>query len=184
MDRREGKCVRVLSRKIGVSKKAVAKTPRAPRVQQQSVVPRVCRSLTVKSPVPVKAPGNKSRKRQIAHPGGPPVAVKSRRTVGHLPKEMVPDMGKRARTSQLTALECRSVSAEIQNQYKNYYKKFEGFWQDNGIPFPPSLGDADPALADFLDLLYLDGKSARGGGSACPPQADCLSPDWRCLGLP
>lgn len=76
---------------------------------------------------------------------------------------MVPDIGKRARSRQLTALESRSVSAEIQNQYRSYYMKFEAFCRDNAIPFPPSLGDADPTLADFLDILYLDGKSASEG---------------------
>lgn len=56
-----------------------------------------------------------------------------------------------------------SVSAEIQHQYQGYFSKFEDFCKLNGVGFPISPLDADPLLADFLDLLYLDGKSAREG---------------------
>lgn len=83
--------------------------------------------------------------------------VASRRTITRIPVHQEKNLGKRAQSQQLTVLEERSVSIEVQNQYATYYRRFENFCRANGLGFPV-VEDVDAILADFLDLMFLDGR--------------------------
>ena len=63
-------------------------------------------------------------------------------------------------------MERRSVSGEIEGQYKQHYEKFKAFCKENGGSWPPQLVDVDALLADYLDTLFLQGKSASEGEKA------------------
>ena len=85
-----------------------------------------------------------------------------RRRVERLPLRLETDVGRRAQTGRMTILEERSVSAEVQHQYHKYFAMFENFCQTSGISWPP--GDqVDLALADFLDVMFVEGRSANEG---------------------
>lgn len=71
-------------------------------------------------------------------------------------------IGRRAQSQMLKALEMRSVSAEVQNQYQGYQERFKSFCRDNGFPWPPGR-QCDEILADYLDLMFLEGRSAAEG---------------------
>lgn len=64
---------------------------------------------------------------------------------------------------QLTALESRSVSVEVQNQYQQYYDKLRAFCQENDTHWPLSTEEADELMADYLDCLFIQGKTAGEG---------------------
>ena len=74
--------------------------------------------------------------------------------------------GTRAQSGQLTILERRSVSCEVESQYIVYYQRFKDFCKVSGVSWPPPLEDCDALLADHLDVLFMDGKSASEGEKA------------------
>jgi len=88
---------------------------------------------------------------------------KPRRGVRRIPAAQEDNIGKRARMKQLRVLESRSVSVEVQSQYQLYYDKFKAFCQENGAPMPLSTEEADELMADYLDCLFLQGKTAGEG---------------------
>ena len=58
-------------------------------------------------------------------------------------------LGCRARKNQLTVLEQRSVSCEVQIQYKSHLERFKSFCVGEGIIWPP-VDNCDEVLADFM----------------------------------
>lgn len=86
---------------------------------------------------------------------------KPKRSVQAMQLEVEP--GKRARKNLMTVLEKKSVSKEVAHQYGGYYMKLEDFSKENGIPWPWSKDVADAALADFMDLLFLENRSPAEG---------------------
>jgi integrase len=82
--------------------------------------------------------------------------------VGRIPLEKEENVGRRAQIHQLTVLEERSVSVEVLGQYRQYLKGFENFCRGAGLEWPPK-SNCDPALADYLDIMFLDNKSANAG---------------------
>jgi integrase len=85
-----------------------------------------------------------------------------RRTVGRLHISEEKDVGRRAQTQQLTVLEERSISIEVLNQYKSYLTKFENFCRAEGLQWP-LVANCDEVLADYLDIMFLDSRSANEG---------------------
>lgn len=73
-----------------------------------------------------------------------------------------PEIGKLARSNKLTVLERRSVSANIEEQYRNYYQKFLSFCQAQDLDLPPSPS-TDANLSDFMDVLFFEGKPMNEG---------------------
>eukprot|EP00435_Cladocopium_sp_Y103_P076203 s26_g81.t1 len=71
--------------------------------------------------------------------------------------------GKLAMQGKLTCLEMRSVSSEVQFQYKSYYQRFEAFSKASGLAWPLTPDVADMVLADYLDVLFLDKKGPAEG---------------------
>ena len=63
---------------------------------------------------------------------------------------------------RLTVLEERSVSAEVQSQYRAYYEKFENFCRVSRLGWPLKK-EVDLILADFLDVMFLGNHSAAEG---------------------
>ena len=91
-----------------------------------------------------------------------PVTPGARRPAQRTPAEQGLMVGRRAQNCMMTILEERSVSSEVQHQYKNHHAMFQGFCHTSGISWP--TGDNTGAiLADFLDCLFVDGKSASEG---------------------
>ena len=84
------------------------------------------------------------------------------RQVGRLPCREEPNIGRRARSNQLTVLEQRSLSKEIQHQYLGYYNKFRSFCLQEGLAWPPG-DECDLVMADYLDILFLEDRSANEG---------------------
>ena len=91
-----------------------------------------------------------------------PTRPKPRRVVHRISFAEEDGIGKRAQQNRLTALEERSVSCEVREQYQGFYTKFKNFYQAAGLKWP--LGkECDRVLADFLDVLFLEGRSASEG---------------------
>ena len=85
-----------------------------------------------------------------------------RRMVQRVPAVVEKDVGNRARRNVLTVLEQRSVSSEIQGQYTKYHQQFMSFCRENTIELKdPEITDA--ALADFMDVMFVEGRSAAEG---------------------
>ena len=121
--------------------------------------PIACRKLVevgpqVRKPTTCRNLSSKHQSKKTAPP--------SRRTVAKLPISMTEGIGKRAQSQKLTFLEQRSISAEVLGQYGQYQQKFWSFCQDSGLGWPKE-GDMDAILADFLDVMFLDGRSAAEG---------------------
>ncbi|CAE7218022.1 unnamed protein product, partial [Symbiodinium necroappetens] len=95
-----------------------------------------------------------------------PRLKKTRRQVNRIPIKDEKGAGKLAQEGGLTILERRSVSGEIEGQYTQHYEKFKAFCKENGGSWPPQLVDVDALLADYLDTLFLQGKSASEGEKA------------------
>ena len=93
-------------------------------------------------------------------------AVRRRRQVHRIPVKDEINAGTRAQSGQLTILERRSVSCEVESQYIVYYQRFKDFCKESGVSWPPPLEDCDALLADHLDVLFMDGKSASEGEKA------------------
>ena len=70
--------------------------------------------------------------------------------------------GKRARKGGITALEAKSISEEQQSQYSFYLQRFKDFCKENKLPWP-IRAKADETLADYFDVLYLEGKGVNYG---------------------
>lgn len=92
-----------------------------------------------------------------------PKAPKPKRSIHSIPIVEMEHIGKRARLSLLTALEKRSVSSEVQAQYESYSNKFKDFCQVNDVVLPLPAEEADALMADYLDLLFLEGGTAAQG---------------------
>ena len=106
---------------------------------------------------------NQSKSRSLK---GATVSMKSppapRRKVGRIPALLENNAGLRAQKGRLTVLEERSVSAEVQSQYRAYYEKFENFCRVSRLGWPLKK-EADLILADFLDVMFLGNLSAAEG---------------------
>ena len=114
-------------------------------------------------PVVKKPQSNQSKSRSLK---GATVSMKSppapRRKVGRIPALLEDDVGSRAQKGRLTVLEERSVSAEVQSQYRAYYEKFENFCRVSRLGWPLKK-EVDLILADFLDVMFLENHSAAEG---------------------
>ena len=110
-----------------------------------------------------KPQSNQSKSRSLK---GATVSMKSppapRRKVGRIPALLEDDVGSRAQKGRLTVLEERSVSAEVQSQYRAYYEKFENFCRVSRLGWPLKR-EVDLILADFLDVMFLENHSAAEG---------------------
>ena len=73
------------------------------------------------------------------------------------------DVGSLARMGKLTLLETKTVSSEVQMQYASYLQRFADFCKENGESWPLEFNSIDPLLADFMDTLFLEGKSPHEG---------------------
>ena len=114
-------------------------------------------------PVVKKPQSNQSKSRSLK---GATVSMKSppapRRKVGRIPALLEDNVGSRAQKGRLTVLEERSVSAEVQSQYRAYYEKFENFCRVSRLGWPLKK-EVDLILADFLDVMFLGNHSAAEG---------------------
>lgn len=132
-------------------------------VMKQSVK-KASRSLTNPDRAAIKSSQAKKDSRIVSSPG---VVKKKtpapRRSIPKMPALEMENVGKLARQKKLTILERKSVSVEINHQYQGYYEKFKAFCLENGVCWPVSQVDADPTLADFLDVLFLEGRSPAEG---------------------
>lgn len=156
----EDRSVRVLSRKVGapLQKKEV----RVVASRGNSIAHEV-RSLrpTINEPAqPVTKKTTKRLQSRSHSEGRPP---KSRRTVQSIPDPLDAQIGTLAQSKKLTKLEMKSISIECQHQYSHYLSKFKAFCEESGLVWPLSSKDADPAMADFMDTLYQEGKQASEG---------------------
>ena len=114
--------------------------------------------------VPLEKKPCKVAKRVLAPAEAPaPLTKRTRRSVSSLPIIPREDMGTLARKGHLSLLERKSVSVEVQNQYQKYFQLFVDFCRENGEAWPPSLECLDPLMADYMDLLYLQGRGAHEG---------------------
>ena len=114
-------------------------------------------------PVVKKPQSNQSKSRSLK---GATVSMKSppapRRKVGRIPALLEDNVGSRAQKGRLTVLEERSVSAEVQSQYRACYEKFENFCRVSRLGWPLKK-EVDLILADFLDVMFLGNHSAAEG---------------------
>lgn len=92
----------------------------------------------------------------------PAKCMREARTVTSRKIEVDSETGKKAQSGKLTMLEKNSVSSEQQGQYQHYLGNFRAFCQENKLKFPPKK-DVDAVLADYFDVLFLDGKTASEG---------------------
>ncbi|CAK9019752.1 1 [Durusdinium trenchii] len=87
-----------------------------------------------------------------------------RRSVQPLPAVVQDqDVGKLAQQKKLTLLERKCVSSEVQGQYGQYLSRFEDFCRVGGFHWPPALQDVDPLLSDYMDTLFMEGRSPHEG---------------------
>lgn len=87
-----------------------------------------------------------------------------RRSVQPLPAVVQDqDVGKLAQQKKLTLLERKCVSSEVQGQYGQYLSRFEDFCRVSGFQWPPALQDVDPLLSDYMDTLFMEGRSPHEG---------------------
>jgi len=93
----------------------------------------------------------------------PMKAPRTRRSIHALRVVNSVPVGERAQKNQLTALEEKSISAEVQNQYGMYYEKFQDFCRGSMIDLVGLGEKTDAVLADYMDLLYLQGRSPHEG---------------------
>ena len=158
-DHREGNSVRVLIKKIGALVRDTSRTARTPKAVQ--VVKKrmgVVRSLTSKASWPQFSGEEEGPKENFECWPVPSQASESQEGRQSYPQRAGGRCGNQGKAESPGAWVQR-----FQHQYQGYFSKFEDFCKLNGVGFPISPLDADPLLADFLDLLYLDGKSAREG---------------------
>lgn len=87
-----------------------------------------------------------------------------RRSVQPLPAVVQDqDVGRLAQQKKLTLLERKCVSSEVQGQYGQYLSRFEDFCRVSGFQWPPALQDVDPLLSDYMDTLFMEGRSPHEG---------------------
>ena len=156
-----GRSVRVLTAPAMTQRGGVSGSSRVPKTVMKHVVKKECLSLrmpsqTARQTQPKAMKVLVSSMKMKVEPPSP------RRSIRRLPVQEE-NVGKRARMNQLTALEARSVSVEVQHQYRTYFEKFKDFCTVNAIVWPPSNEDADALMADYLDCLFLEGKTASEG---------------------
>eukprot|EP00435_Cladocopium_sp_Y103_P031708 s3161_g8.t1 len=120
----------------------------------RSLTSNACGKATVKATM-------KKPARAMLMKGSKLTMPPSKRSVQRLPIHEEPGIGQRARKNQLTVLEERSISNEVQYQYTSHLDRFKSFCRAQGIAWPPSK--CDEVLADFLDLEFLDGKASTEG---------------------
>lgn len=84
-----------------------------------------------------------------------------RRTIPRM-EEFKKDMGKLAQKKKMTFLETRSVSAEVESQYRSYFGKFESFCKEQGHR-RITASNGDKLLADYMDVMFLNGKGLNEG---------------------
>eukprot|EP00435_Cladocopium_sp_Y103_P068612 s569_g31.t2 len=73
------------------------------------------------------------------------------------------DVGMLARTHRLTKLEQKSISNESRRQYGHYLEKFKGFCLESDGGWPREVGELGPYLADYMDILFQEGKPSHEG---------------------
>ena len=151
-----GKSTRVLSGKSHVGKaqpRAPSRILRGQSITKVSAVPKV-RKVNVKE-VKRESIRPSSHWAQSSHA---PL-----RQVGRVPcRDEVQGVGKRAQTRKMTVLEQRSVSKEVFNQHTGYYNRFKSFCLQESLPWPPGK-DCDLVMADYLDILFMENRSAKEG---------------------
>lgn len=155
------KCVRVLSAK------------RIQKVSRSHPPTRVVRTLTIRGAKKeermlvsheVKKQSKVGSSRVVQGHGMMPMkAPRTRRSIHALRVVNSVPVGERAQKNQLTALEEKSISAEAQNQYGMYYEKFQDFCRGSMIDLVGLGEKTDAVLADYMDLLYLQGRSPHEG---------------------
>ena len=84
------------------------------------------------------------------------------RVVSTLTKVETEGAGSRAQRNKMTILEQKSISTEVRHQYQNFLLKFENFCRDSGLKWP-LVKIVDAILADYLDVVFLDNRSAAEG---------------------
>eukprot|EP00438_Fugacium_kawagutii_P035192 Skav232767 [mRNA] locus=scaffold1229:242985:248589:- [translate_table: standard] len=145
------------------------------RVMQQ--LPRViasapkkdCRTLRASPKIQVesKVKGPKSSKRMISSKSIPlPANKRVRRTVQAVVMQEEPEdklIGKLAQLRKVTKLEGKSISKESRAQYALYLQRFRDFCLGSGVQWPMPVMDADLLMADFMDVMFQDGRSAHEG---------------------
>ncbi|CAJ1362253.1 unnamed protein product [Effrenium voratum] len=77
-------------------------------------------------------------------------------------KKKVAPPGRRAQVGLLTELEQKSISTEQEAQYSSYLRRFKDFCKESGLVWP-LRGKVDETLADYFDVLYLDGQGVNAG---------------------
>eukprot|EP00435_Cladocopium_sp_Y103_P062452 s598_g24.t1 len=166
-----GNTVRVLTRK------SLAKVP--PRKRASRILPK---NQVKSSPKEQRAlrPAPGAARDPRAAPQAPRLAKTAKRVISRQPSEQTApkkprrsvqactwpstqDLGTLAQRNKMTKLELKSVSTECRSQYDLYLAKFKGFCVENGLTWPPEKATADAVMADFMDLLYEDGKGAHEG---------------------
>ena len=163
----EGRSVRVLSRRTVAP--VAMKSSRQLQKSHKPVHKSECRTLRadLKVQVEQKKKSQKSAKRVIADKMAPlPVSKRQKRTIqaAIVPKDPEDKMiGKLAQSRKVTLLESKSISKESRVQYGLYLQRFKVFCQESGVRWPMPDMDADPLMADFMDVMFQDGRSAHEG---------------------
>lgn len=73
--------------------------------------------------------------------------------------EIDPDLAKK---NKFTSLERRSISQAVESQYVTHYQGYLSFCREHGLE-PPSASSTDANLADYMDVLYLEGQPMNQG---------------------
>ena len=76
--------------------------------------------------------------------------------------EIDPEAGTLAKKNKPTMLERRSVSQAVESQYVKHYQGYLSFCREHGLELPPASG-TDANLADYMDVLYLEGQPMNQG---------------------
>lgn len=155
-----GKSVRVLtapvaklSQQKGAAKQQVRRQTLPAKPSQKKLLNPFAQEKTVRKVVIAK-------KRCVTDSSPKNPVVAKRRSIQS--REVSVEAMDLARTSGLTKLEQRSVSVAVENQYANFYQKFQNFCRDAGRP-RPSEGQLDGLLADYMDKLFMDGRHVAEG---------------------
>ena len=133
------------------------------RKAASAVTPRKTACRTSTFPSESENPNQKGHAAQLIVPGTPKKRkVKSRRSVVAEVSFDNSPAGTRARKGGLTILERKSISGEQEGQYDYYLTNFKAFCKENKLRWPPK-SKMDVTLADFFDVLYLQGYGSNAG---------------------
>eukprot|EP00438_Fugacium_kawagutii_P034413 Skav227976 [mRNA] locus=C8995002:29:1300:+ [translate_table: standard] len=168
MDRAADKSVRVLSRRsvaVVEKKKHVRSIPG----KQPPLMGSVSRTLNPGRGQIVEKTEKKMTGVKRVIPAKQEVVTATKRVRRSVQAIVLQDMEEKkqvgclARNQKMTLLERKSISNECRTQYGLYLSRFKAFLLENGGQWPMQEELADVYMADFLDMLFNEGRSAHEG---------------------